>query len=253
MKNALEYAFITGAVAASRRGSFRRTYDLTERAWGLAPASSGSWGLPRAEARQRLFDHALSACGIGTPRDLADHFRLVAPGTTTAGPEGPEWAASAVERGLARWVEVEGWSEPALLATGAEDPGRATAAALLSPFDPVCWFRPRLLRMFGVDYRIEIYTPAPERRFGYYCLLFLLGDQLEARVDLRAERKQGTLRACATWREPGRAPNGRRRSDGHVAGRLAEELRMMAAWLGLGEVSVDPKGDLAGALSSALS
>ncbi|MDN4477001.1 crosslink repair DNA glycosylase YcaQ family protein [Demequina sp. SYSU T00192] len=253
VKMALEYLFMTGEVAASRADHFRRTYDSPERAWGHAGAHDGdAWALPPEEAQQQLFDRAIAATAIGTVRDLADHFRLTSPATQGAGPRGGAWAASAVERGLASWVEVEGWREPALLATGALDPGRATASSLLSPFDPVCWFRPRLQRMFGVDYRIEIYTPAHKRVFGYYCLLFLHGDRFEARVDLKARRKEGVLSVEATWREPGRAPGSRRRDDASVAASLAAELRLMAGWLGLEHIEVQPHGDLAPALADAL-
>ena len=243
VKDALDHLFITGEVASARGPHFRRTYDSTSRAWGLAPASRGDWGMPAYDAHRTLFDHALAATGIGTPSDLADHFRL--PRAHRVG-----WADSAVERGLARWVEVEGWREPALLATGASDPGRATASALLSPFDPVCWYRPRLLRMFGVDYRIEIYTPAPQRVYGYYCLLFLHGDRFEARVDLKALRKDGVLSVESAWREPGRPQGARRRDDASVAAALAAELGVMAGWLGLGEVRVAPRGDLAAVLEA---
>ncbi|WP_062462918.1 winged helix-turn-helix domain-containing protein [Demequina soli] len=258
VKDALEYLFITGEVAASRGPHFTRTYDSPERAWGLPGAAGAGWGIPTAEAHQRLFDHALAATGIGTPADVADHFRLARSARDGDHRKGPAagaaaWAASAVERGLAAWVDVEGWREPALLAAGAVDPGRATASSLLSPFDPVCWYRPRLLRMFGVDYRIEIYTPAPKRVFGYYCLLFLLGDRFEARVDLKALRKEGALAVEATWREPGRVPGARRRDDATVATALAAELRLMAGWLGLAQIRVAPRGDLAPALAVAVS
>ncbi|MDN4482852.1 winged helix-turn-helix domain-containing protein [Demequina lignilytica] len=253
VKTALEYLFMTGEVAASRADHFRRTYDAPERAWGHVGAHDGdAWAMDPDAAQQALFDRALAATGIGTVRDLADHFRLTSPATSGSGPRGAAWATSAVERGLASWVDVDGWREPALLATGAGDPGRATASALLSPFDPVCWFRPRLLRMFGVDYRIEIYTPADKREFGYYCLLFLLGDRFEARVDLKARRKDGVLGVEAAWREAGRAPGARRRDDAEVAAALASELRLMSGWLGLPDIEVAPRGTLASALDRAV-
>ncbi|WNM26959.1 crosslink repair DNA glycosylase YcaQ family protein [Demequina capsici] len=261
VKDALEYLFITGGVAASRGRHFTRTYDSTARAWGLAAADErGGWGLPPAQAHQLLFDRGLAAVGIGTVRDLCDHFRLPfqAGAREAGGAGGPAWAASAVERGLAQWVTVEGWKEPALLATAsagapawhrpASDPGRATGAALLSPFDPVCWFRPRLLRMFGMDYRIEIYTPEPKRVFGYYCLPFLLGDQMVGRVDLKADRKAGRLLVQAAWREERTVPGARRRKDDEVGVALRHELELMATWLGLHEVRIAPRGNLAPSL-----
>ncbi len=262
-KDALEYLFIAGKVAASRGRHFTRTYDATERAWGLPPADAVSpdgahpWGIPADQARQQLFDRALAACGIGTVADLCDHFRLpLRPGKNAPDAAGGDaWAASAVERGLAEWVDVDGWKSPALMAVGgptadapwhraAADPGRATGAALLSPFDPVCWYRPRLERMFGMDYRIEIYTPAPKRVYGYYCLPFLLGDQMVGRVDLKADRKAGVLRVQSAWREERAAPGARRRSDGDIAAALSTELDLMARWLGLNEVETTGRGNL---------
>ena len=252
-KTALEYLFISGAVAASRGRHFSRTYDGPMRGWGLPPADSGSWGLPAAQAQQALFDKALAACGIGTVRDLCDHFRLpYAPRPGTPGAVGGKaWAASAVLRGLAKWVSVEGWSEPALLAVDAPLPARATGRALLSPFDPVCWYRPRLKRMFGVDYRIEIYTPAAKRKYGYYCLPLLLGDQIVGRFDLKADRKAGALLVQAAWREPGRAPGSRPMREDVIVEAALSELRAMAAWLGLVDIVIAPRGDLAEALARA--
>lgn len=262
VKDALEYLFITGDVAVSRTHTFSRTYDSTQRAWGLPGASDGSWGLDPEAARQALFDRALAADGIGTPRDLADHFRLLAP-TGMGLPDAMRWAASAVERGLAEWVMVEGWAEPALLAVGdasaeapqhrpASDPGRATGAALLSPFDPACWYRPRLERMFGMEYRIEIYTPAPQRVYGYYTLPFLLGDQMVGRVDLKADRKAKLLRVEAAWREERAVAGARRRSDAEIARALGAELDLAREWHGLEGIVVAERGNLAAELARAL-
>ncbi len=240
-KDALEYLFMTGRAAVAGRPNFQRLYAAPAHVWGdLAHAP----GLPKAQAQQELFDRALRADWIGTVGDLGDHFRIK---TTVAKP----LAVSAVERGLARWVKVEGWKEPALLSSEAQDPGRATGAALLSPFDPACWYRDRLERMFGMEYRIEIYTPAPKRKYGYYTLPFLLGDQMAGRVDLKAERKGGTLVVKAAWVEEAPAPGAKRRAPGAVAEALATELRTMAAWLGLSDVVVEPVGTLAGELAAA--
>jgi uncharacterized protein YcaQ len=241
-KEALEFLFFTGRAAVAGRPNFQRLYDAPARVWGEHASLPAK---PRREAQQELFDRALAADWIGTVGDLGDHFRIK---VTEAKP----LAESAVERGLARWVKVEGWKEKALLYVGAEDPGRATGSALLSPFDPACWYRDRLLRQFGMDYRIEIYTPAHKRRYGYYCLPFLLGDQMVARVDLKADRKAKELRVRSAWREEGAAPGARRRLEGEVADALAADLALMAGWLGLSSVVVEEKGTLAPALASAV-
>ena len=241
-KLALEYLFITGQAAVGARPRFERTYDSPTRVWGddaVRPA------LGPTEARQGLFDHALAATGVGAPHDIADHFRIPKA-------EAGALAESAVERGLASWIAVEGWRERAILACGASDPGRATGAALLSPFDPVCWYRDRLLRMFGVHYRIEIYTPEHKREYGYYSHPFLLGDQIVARIDLKADRKSKTLLVQSAWREEAPAPGTRRRTDGDVAKALAAELRLVATWLGLDDIVVKDRGTLSPAVTSAL-
>jgi hypothetical protein len=120
----------------------------------------------------------------------------------------------------------------------------AGVATLVSPFDPLIWERGRIQRLFGFHYRIGIYTVAEQREHGYYALPFLLGDELVARVDLKANRKAGVLEVAGAWAEPGRDMSA-------VAERLAPVLDEMAAWLGLSAVAVTEHGDLATALARA--
>jgi hypothetical protein len=107
----------------------------------------------------------------------------------------------------------------------------------LSPFDPIVWNRDRALRMFGFHYRIEIYTPAPKRQYGYYVLPFLLGDALVGRVDLKADRANRALLVQSAWAEPGV-------DEREVAAELAGELRLMASWLELDRIEVTGRGSL---------
>jgi uncharacterized protein YcaQ len=108
------------------------------------------------------------------------------------------------------------------------------------------FFRPRVERLWQFHYRIEIYTPAPKRRFGYYVWPFLLDGRLVGRVDLKADRPQGALNVVGAFVEPGEQPS-------RVAPALAGELHTMAGWLGLNTVTVGKRGDLAGELRAAVS
>jgi uncharacterized protein YcaQ len=234
-KYALEHLFRTGEVAATRRpNDFARLYDLAERvipAYVLdAPSPSED------DAKKELLMLAASYFGVGVAADLADYHRL----THTRA-----HLAELVEDGRLVATTVEGWAKPAYLHPDAKRPRRITARALLSPFDPVVWFRDRAERLFGFHYRIEIYKPEPQRQYGYYVLPFLLGDELVGRVDLKADRKAGKLLVQGSYGEPGI-------SEAYVAEELAAELHLMAGWLGLDDVVVADRGDLSSALRAAV-
>jgi uncharacterized protein YcaQ len=235
-KLALEHLFRTGEVAAWRRpNDFARVYDLAER---VIPADVLALpAVPEAEAKKELLVRAARHHGVGTAKDLTDYHRL---SHTRA------LLAELVEEGRLEPVDVEGWSQPAFMHPDARVPRRVDARALLSPFDPVVWNRDRIERLFGFRYRIEIYVPAAKRQYGYYVLPFLLGDELVARVDLKADRAAARLLVQSAFGEPGV-------DDTEVAEALADELALMAGWLGLTEVEVAERGDLAGALAAVVS
>lgn len=219
-KRLLEWLFYAGHITtATRRGSFERVYDLTERV--IPPAILALPTPPEAEAHRQLIDRSARALGIATAAELRDYFRLK--------PDEARGAIAAlVEEGVLIPVSVPGWP-PAFLHRDARRPRRIAARALLAPFDPLIWERDRAERLFGFHYRIEIYVPAAKRRHGYYVLPFLLDERLVARVDLKADRKASRLLVQSVHPEPG-APAG-------TEDALRAELAALARWLGLSEVS----------------
>jgi uncharacterized protein YcaQ len=236
-KIALEHLFWSGKLTARRRpNDFARMYELTER-W--IPQRELDRPVPTEhEARKELLVLAARHHGVGTFDDLADYHRQNKP---IARPLLHEL----VEEGRLLPVSVEGWSKPGYLHPEARRPRRVSARALLSPFDSLVFNRERTERVFGFHYRIEIYVPPPKRIYGYYVLPFLLGDELVARVDLKSDRRTGALVVQGAYAEPG-VP------DEVVVPELLAELRLMASWLELERITVQPRGDLAGALGAAV-
>ena len=235
-KRALGWLFWSGRLTtATRRGSFERLYDLPERV--LPGAVLAMPTPPEPAAHRALLGMAGAALGIGTAGDLRDYFRL---GPQDATPR----LAELVEAGELIPVQVRGWDQPGYLHRDARQPRQAAGCALVAPFDPLVWHRPRTERLFGFRYRLEIYTPAARRQHGYYVLPFLLGDALVARVDLKASRATDALLVLAAHGEPG--------APAHTEAALAGELALMARWLGLSRVVVQLRGDLAAALATAV-
>ena len=232
-KRALEWLFWTGAVTVSDRRRFVRWYDLPERVHSGAAMAQPP--IEEPEALRQLLRLAIAQCGVGTAADLADYYRLrIRPARVAL--------TDLVASGEILQVEVEGWSEPAYLDPDAVIPRRVVGRALLSPFDPLVWYRPRLERLFDFRYRIEIYVPRPKRVYGYYVLPFLLGDTMVARVDLKLDRKGRRLRVLGCYGEAGIDVD-------RVCRNLAAELSEMAEWLGANKITVSAKGDLATPLS----
>lgn len=181
-KMALEWLFWAGHITtATRRSTFERVYDLTER---VLPPDILSLPTPDpAASRRNLIEHGARALGVATAKDLRDYFRLSPADAQRA-------IAELEEDGVLLPVHVLGWQKRAWLHREARRPRRIQHAALLAPFDPLIWERDRAERLFGVRYRIEIYVPANLRTHGYYVLPFLLDEKLVARVDLKAIGKR---------------------------------------------------------------
>ena len=235
-KLALETLFDQGLVTTATRDGFERRYDLPER---VIPAEVLALPTPsERDAIRQLLALSGLAHGVGTEFDLRDYFRLPIADTKTALQE-------LVEDGTFIPVAVEGWKPQAFLHKDAKLPRKAGGTALLSPFDPMVWERARAERLFSFHYRIEIYTPAAKRKFGYYVLPLLHHDRIVGRVCLKADRQAGVLRANASHHEAHADPAA-------TAAALAEELKLMAGWLGLGDVAAGPSGNLARALRAEL-
>ncbi len=213
----LEAHFGRGLLAiADRLPSFARAYDMSER---VIPAEHHETRISREDAERELIRLSAIGLGIATAADLADYYRMP---VASALPRVREL----VDSGIIREVRVEGWRGSAYLHRDARVPRRIIAAALISPFDPLIWFRSRTERLFGFHYRFEIFVPQEKRKWGVYVLPFLLGDRLVARVDLKADRTAGKLRVVAIHLEPGA-------DRVQVAEALNVELAQMAEWLGL--------------------
>jgi uncharacterized protein len=238
-RRALDYMFMVGDVAiAGRNSQFEIRYDLPERVIPREHLEAPTPSEP--DAVRELVRRAARSHGIGTVRDLADYYRMRSvPGQNQTGTA--PVVEELVEAGELIPVTVEGLKRPAFLHRDARIPRRVGARTLLSPFDPVVWERERTETLFDFFYRIEIYTPVEKRVHGYYVLPFLLGDRIVGRVDLKADRRTGLLLVKAAYAEPG-APD-------ETAAELAVELERLAGWLGLHTVVVEPRGDLAPALS----
>ncbi|MCG5433829.1 winged helix DNA-binding domain-containing protein [Mycobacterium sp. MYCO198283] len=230
-----EGLWAAGVLATATRVGFARHYDLAER---VLPADVLAREVDDDEAIRELCLRAATALGVATEADIRDYFRLAAGQAKPA-------IASLVAAGELEPVEVDGWAAPAYLRAGQVVPRRDRGTALLCPFDPLIFFRPRLERLFRFHYRIEIYVPAAKRQYGYYVWPFLLDGRLVARVDLKADRASGVLLVVGAFLESGEDAQ-------RVALAMAHELGVMAGWLGLSGVTVGERGDLVEALAAQL-
>lgn len=235
-KMAFETLFDQGLITTAARPSFERIYDIPQ---NVIPSEVLAKPTPsEPDTFRHLLDLSGRALGVGTEFDLRDYFRLPVAETKIA-------LAELVENGTLLPIQVQDWKQQAFIHRDAKLPRKAGGTALVSPFDPLVWERARAERLFNFHYRIEIYTPAARRKFGYYVLPFLMGDRFAARVCLKADRQAGVLHANAIHIEP--------HADAQqTAEALSNELFLMAGWLGLNGVKAGAKGNLARHLKAAL-
>lgn len=234
VKYLCEVMFAAGELSATRRNGFTRYYDLTENVLG----EYATVEIDRDDAIRELVRGSVTALGVSTEADIRDYYRLKPQPARDA-------LAELLSAGAIEQVQVQGWSKPAYLDPAARIPSAVTRTALLSPFDPLIFFRPRTERVFDFHYRIEIYVPEAKRVHGYYVLPYLMGDQLVARVDLKTDRATDRLLVPGAFCEPGADPP-------VVAQSLAADLHAMAVWLGVTRVEVGDRGDLAPVLARAI-
>ncbi|WP_106477233.1 winged helix-turn-helix domain-containing protein [Phytohalomonas tamaricis] len=228
-KRALEYLFWAGRVTTAYRRGFERVYELTERV--LPQHVLAAKPHDEATAQRELMRHASKALGVASELDLRDYFRLSAC-------EAKRCLHELIEDGALTPVEIEGWSSAGYLAAEARSPKSIDAEALLSPFDSLVWQRQRNERLFNFHYRLEFYVPAAKRRYGYYVLPVLSGENLVGRVDLKADRQARTLRVISLHAENGV-------DDTRLTEVLARLLIPLMAWLKLDRINVVPGGALA--------
>ncbi len=227
-KVALEMLFIQGKVTTAARPNFVRMYDLPEKV--IPPEHLNSPDPGHDEALAELLMLAASAMGVATADDLADYHRIRTPAARPV-------LRRLVHAGELEEVEVEGWDRPGYIHPEATLPRWPKGTALLSPFDSLIWYRPRVERLWGFHYRIEIYVPESKRVYGYYVLPFLYEGDLVARVDLKTDRRRNALQVKGAFAEPD--------IDKKKVGRaLRDELELVAGWLDLDDLVVDRNGDL---------
>jgi hypothetical protein len=221
-KMALEMLYTSGDLMIARRHNFQRIYDLRER---VLPSWDDAHTPSLEEVRRAMALTTVRALGVVPPRWLADYFRV-------RNQKSAKLLQQLAEEGTLVPVQIEGSQEPgyvhpeniALADQASKGELQPAYTTLLSPFDPIVWDRRRALELFGFDYRIECYTPAPKRRYGYFTLPILRRGELVGRLDPKAHRKEGIFEVKALHLESGVPVSDELIQD------IAGAVRACAAW-----------------------
>jgi len=229
-KRALEMLFTAGELMIARRHNFQRVYDLRER---VLPSWEDSQLHPPDEARRALILKAVRAMGIAKPRWISDYFRISKRQTDPL-------TRVLIDEGMLLPVQVKGWETAAyihpdnrgLVKDALRGRLKPELTTLLSPFDPLVWDRARAREIFGFDYRLECYTPAPKRRYGYFTLPILHRGKLIGRLDPKAHRKEKRFEIKALHLETDVSVTDELIAD------IARSLQECAAWHRTPEVVV---------------
>ncbi len=227
-KRALEMLFTAGELMIARRHNFQRIYDLRER---VLPSWDDAQLPSKVETARALVLKAVRALGITKARWVSDYFR-------TDKRETNALTVRLADEGELLQVGVAGWEETAyvhpdnrkLLAEAAAEKLCPALTTLLSPFDPLVWDRARAREMFGFDYRLECYTPAPKRVYGYFTLPILHRDKLIGRLDPKAHRKEGVFEIKSLHLEAGV------KLDDELIKDLTDAIKRFAEWHGTPQI-----------------
>lgn len=234
LKIAAERLFFMGVLTSAGRHNFQRRYALAEQ---VVPAEYLQSRIGDEEAQDELVLKSLRHLGLATIDQIADFYRFY-----------PTEIRDNVQRlldaGKISEVRVENQPKTVYMIPGITEPAPFTVNALLTPFDPVVWHRERTKWLYDFEYKIEIYVPEPKRIYGYYSLPIMLNNELVGRVDLKHERKEGTLMVQSAWQEN---PELKDQIEP-----IAALLRDAAEWAGAEKISIQSKGNAAAALKKAL-
>lgn len=229
VKRTLERMFYCGALVSGGRSGFKRVYALPEQ---VLPSKLLENPPTQDDAQKQLLVMAAKSLGVGNQKDLTDYFRLQ---SSKVG----HLLQELVEDGRLLKVDVSGWKTDGFAVPKVNlSPSKHKGTTILSPFDPACWNRDRTSRIFGFDYKIEIYVPEPKRRFGYYSLPLLHNGELIARLDLKSNRQENILQVKSSWAEESNA-------NRFPTTAVAKHLRQVAKWQGLNSIEIADKGNVA--------
>ena len=229
-KEALEYLFDIGMLMVKERRNFQRVYDLRER---VLPDWDDSNVPSTEEMNKSLVLKSAKAMGVAKLTWISDYFRLDKTSTVTA-------VKQLLDEGELIQVEVEGWDVPAIVNSSfiseldaiEEMISNSHITTFLSPFDPVIWDRKRALELFGFDYKIEVYTPASKRIYGYFTLPILYKGRIIGRIDPKSHRKDGVMEIRSLHLEP------EIEIDDELILEVGEALRSFAKWHGTPELLI---------------
>ena len=226
---ALNWLFLIGELGIRRGPNFEKRFSPLDDIVGASILQIPT--PPMEDARRALTLQSIQALGVGTATDVADYFRLPVREVRAT-------LAELVEDGLVLPATVPGWKHPAFADPAGRPPRKVEGTTVLSPFDPLVWNRARAKRIFGFEYKIEIYTPREERRWGYYVLPVLVDGHIVARLDVKTDRERGTLRIKASHAEPGS-------NEVAIAARVVTAIRELARLVQVEEIAISDNGDLA--------